>query len=146
MNVKNVIVGMAMVLGFSVSAQKTATETTLDLPQTAKTFINKNFGKNKISHSTKETTMGMIKEYKVYLNDGTKVEFDGNGEWEEIDGNHNAVPNKAIPNKILNYVNKSFPGTKVVKIEKDRKGYDVELSNGLDLEFNAQADFLRIDD
>ena len=39
-----------------------------------------------------------------------------------------------------------FAGATVVKIDKEYYGYDVELSNDLDLKFNAQGQFMRIDD
>jgi len=43
-------------------------------------------------------------------------------------------------------VRKSFPNTAIKKIEKKRFGYDVELINGLDLEFDSKGNFKRIDD
>ncbi|WP_395093918.1 PepSY-like domain-containing protein [Vaginella massiliensis] len=145
MKLKNAILGFAIMLGANAFAQKT-TVATSELPESARTFIVNNFGKNKIAHATKESKMGRLKEYKVYLNNGTKIEFDANGNWEEIDAKQKAVPNKIIPQKIVNHVKKAFPRAKIVKIERDRKGFDVELSNGLDLKFNPQADFLRIED
>jgi len=34
----------------------------------------------------------------------------------------------------------------IKEIKKKRTGYEVELSNGLDLEFNSKGKFLRMDD
>jgi hypothetical protein len=33
-----------------------------------------------------------------------------------------------------------------VKIKKSSRKYEVEISNGLDLEFNKKGEFIRIDD
>jgi len=56
------------------------------------------------------------------------------------------VPAKLIPNGIAQYVKKTYPQTDIYKIQKKRYGYEIELANGLDLEFNAKGQFLRIDD
>ena len=41
-----------------------------------------------------------------------------------------------IPAAIQAYVNKNYPNAKVKQIEKDRKGYEVELTNGWDITFD----------
>jgi len=43
-------------------------------------------------------------------------------------------------------VNKNFKGATIVKIDKEHYGYEVELSNGLDLKFNCNGSFMMIDD
>jgi hypothetical protein len=43
-------------------------------------------------------------------------------------------------------MSKNYPQAKVVKIEKnDRKGYDIELSNGFDIEFDKKFRVVEID-
>ncbi|WP_315599070.1 PepSY-like domain-containing protein [Porphyromonas endodontalis] len=57
------------------------------------------------------------------------------------------VPKKIVPNAISNYVAKNFPGTSIRQIEKRRRGgYQVELSNGLELKFDSSLKFVRMDD
>ncbi|CEN50951.1 conserved hypothetical protein [Capnocytophaga canimorsus] len=56
------------------------------------------------------------------------------------------MPTEIIPQSISQYVQKNFPNVFVKEIKKRRSGYDVEISNGLDLEFNKQGKFIRIDD
>ena len=68
------------------------------------------------------------------------------GDWEEVKTRTQAVPAKLIPNGIAQYVKKTYPQSEIYKIQKKRYGYEVELANGLDLEFNANGQFLRIDD
>ena len=43
-------------------------------------------------------------------------------------------------------VGKSFKGVPVVKIERDRKGYDVELQNKLEIKFDSKFNVLEYDD
>lgn len=133
------------VLSFQVNAQETVIKMT-ELPKTAQDFISKNFVGQKVSQAVKDK--GMIStDYEVWLDNGTKIKFDGNGNWEEVDGeNDAAIPTGFISAKIVSYVSKNFPTHKISKIEKDSNSYDVELTDGLDLEFKFNGDFLRIDD
>jgi hypothetical protein len=43
-------------------------------------------------------------------------------------------------------VNATFAGASVVKIDKERYGYDVELSNGAEMKFNKQGACIGYDD
>ena len=115
------------------------------MPKTSQQFVNKYFGVKQVGSTILDDDY-FSKEYKVYLNNGTKVEFEGNGSWKEIDGNHTAIPTGFIPAKITNYVKRSFPNTMITKIEKDRNSIDIELNNGLDVEFDRNGNFVRIDD
>lgn len=116
------------------------------LPANAQTFIKNNFAINQISSTTEEQESLFSKEYKVILNNGTEIEFDKSGNWEEVDGHKTAIPLKIVPRTIQNYVAKSFPNTQIVKIKKSLRKYEVEISNGLELEFNKKGQFTKIDD
>ncbi len=133
------------VLSFQVNAQETVIKTN-ELPKTAQDFISKNFVGQKVSQAVKDK--GMIStDYEVWLDNGTKIEFDGNGNWEDVDSeNKTAIPVGFIPAKITSYVSKNFPTQKIGKIERSSSKFEVELTNGVDLEFNSQGEFLRIDD
>ncbi len=56
-----------------------------------------------------------------------------------------AVPAAIVPAAIKQYVNATFPGMVITKIEKERYGYDIELSNDLELKFNHQGALLSMD-
>lgn len=133
------------IFSIQLNAQESVIKTN-ELPKTALDFISKNFSGQKVSQAVKDK--GMIStDYEVWLDNGVKIEFDGNGNWEEVDGEKDtAIPTGFIPAKITSYVSKNFPTHKISKIEKDSNSYDVELTNGLDLEFKLNGDFLRIDD
>ncbi|MCQ2177454.1 MAG: PepSY-like domain-containing protein [Bacteroidales bacterium] len=115
-----------------------------NLPSAARQTISTYFAKSRVLTVIKETEL-IDTEYEVRLEDGVEIEFDSNGDWKKIDCQRAAVPEQLIPAEILNQTKISFPETAVVEIVKKRKGFDVELSNGLELEFDSRFNF-RIDD
>lgn len=116
------------------------------LPKMAKTFLFTNFKGIGIGSAIEDREIYGVDEYKVYLANGTKIEFDSNGNWKEVDGKHQKLPYGFIPSRIQNYASKSFPNTFIIKIEKERWSYKAELSNGIDLEFDRKGNFTKIDD
>ena len=87
----------------------------------------------------------MDKSYDVTFTNGDKVEFDKKGEWKNVDCGHNAVPQGVVPQAIQSYVNKNHPNAKIKQIEKDRKDYDVELTNGWDIKFDKRFRVIELD-
>ena len=57
-----------------------------------------------------------------------------------------AVPSKLILPAIQKYVKANYPSAAIVQIDIDRNKYEVELNNGLDLEFSRDGRFLKVDD
>src|SRR5690606_8833600 len=117
-----------------------------ELPIPAKDFITKNFSAQKVVQTVKDVDYWIKTEYEVTLDNAFHLEFDGDGNWKEIDGKDTAIPTEFIPEPIIQYISGNFPTQKITKIEKKSSGYEVELSNGLDLDFNSKGKFLRIDD
>ena len=111
------------------------------LPAAAETFINQTFPGASIMYA--EIDDG---KYEVHLNDGTEINFDRKGNWDKVDCKLNAVPAHLIPATIASNVETQFSGTVITKIDKERYGYEIELSNGLDLKFNRQGMLSEIDD
>ena len=116
------------------------------LPANAQTFVNQYFSANNIVSVWKDTEKGKIEDYTVLFADGTEVEFLANGEWKEVKARNGAVPAKIVPAKISKYVHKNYPNVLIKEIQKERRKYEVSLSNGLDLDFNLNGKFLKIDD
>ncbi|MDE7005137.1 MAG: PepSY-like domain-containing protein, partial [Alistipes sp.] len=56
------------------------------------------------------------------------------------------VPASVVPQAIREQVLKQFPKAVIEGIDRDRRGYDVELSNGLDLKFDRQMNLIEIED
>ena len=89
-------------------------------------------------------------EYEVRLSDGTELEFTRNFEWKKIDCEHSntytAVPAELVPEQIATYVKTNFVDQSITKIEKKRKGWEIELSNELEIKFNKNFVVTKIDD
>ena len=85
-------------------------------------------------------------DYTVMFQSGEKVEFDKKGNWREFSCKSSSVPAALIPEQIKAQVKKTFPGATIIKLDRDRRGYDVKLNNGMDLEFNKKFEIVEIDD
>jgi hypothetical protein len=117
-----------------------------DLPKAADTFVTTYFPNATYIAVTKQNIAdinGSI--YDVKLSNNFDIDFDANGNWIDIDGNHQAVPVALVPEKIQTYVTTNYPNQFVTSIDNEKTTVDVELSNDLDLVFDLQGNFLRID-
>lgn len=132
-----------LAFSFSATAQKT-TITKSALPLNAQSFLNAHFAGQEPTYIVSDNET-FSTEYKVQFANNIEVEFDGKGNWEEVDGNHQAIPVAVIPKAIASYIKTNFANTTVTKIDKGTWGYEVDLSNNLELEFNSKGKFLRID-
>ena len=116
-----------------------------EMPKAAQEFIKSHFANQSVAMAKVETEF-MDKSYDVIFTNGDKVEFDKKGKWTNVDCKHTQVPVAIIPNAIQQYVGQHYPDAKVVQIElTDRKGYDVDLNNGFDLEFDKKFRVVDID-
>lgn len=116
------------------------------LPQKAQTFVKTHFADKTISVIFHDQEL-FDKDYEVIFEDTSNVDFNSKGEWTEIEvKSEPGVPTAAIPSAILNYVNAKHPTTYVIKINKDRRDYEVELRNGIDIKFDKNGNFITYDD
>ncbi len=101
-----------------------------------------------------EATIQMVMpdedDIDVVLNDYTKIEFKLNNEWKKVDCEHAtkfiSVPATLVPEQITAYVNANFPNTIIKKMEKKFFGWEIELSNGLEVKFNNNFKVTKVDD
>ena len=136
---------MSSVLFFSCAKDKKTAITFDQLPVAAQTFLETHFSDLSRLSIIKEED-GREVEYEVKYADLTEVNFDKNGNWEKVERQGVAVPDAIIPATILSYVKANFPeGNFIVEIDKERNGYEVKLNSGLDLEFDRNGNFIRID-
>lgn len=116
-----------------------------EMPKEAQSFVKSHFANQSVAVAKMETDF-FDKTYDVIFTNGDKLEFDKKGNWTKVDCEHTQVPQAVIPAAIQQYVSKNYPDAKVVKIEKtDRKGFDVDLSNGFDIEFDKKMRVVEID-
>jgi sRNA-binding protein len=115
------------------------------LPATAKQFITTYFSGAKVSLAKMETEI-FDKSYEVVFTDGNKVEFNSKGEWKDVDCKFTQVPERIVPQQIKTYVVTNYKDVKIVEIDRDRRDYEVKLSNGLELKFDLKFNLIDIDD
>ena len=115
-----------------------------ELPAKAQTLLSKHFKGQKVMLATIESGV-VSRSYDVVLRNGTKLEFDKKGNLTEIDCKQGIVPSQLIPQPIKNYLKENYPAQAVKKIEMNKKEYEVELTNGIDLTFNKHFQLIDID-
>lgn len=147
MKLKALIIAAAAVLtAATASARDTYSHDPVVLPSAASELIAKHFPKAKVSHIKIDNHTFGGKDYDVVLTDGTEIDFDSNGNLKDVDcGRYGKVPSALVPENVRNYVKRTYPKSAVVKIDVKRNGYEVELQSGVELEFDRQGNFKRID-
>ena len=110
-----------------------------------------NFVQQYFPQATVQMVMPDEDDIDVVLNDYTKIEFRLNHEWKKVDCEHSttftSVPATLVPEQITAYVNANFPNTMIKKLEKKfMGGWEIELSNGLEVKFTSNFRVLEVDD
>lgn len=115
-----------------------------ELPKQITTFVEKHFAGVEISYAKLDKGL-TSDDYEVVLANGVKIDFDSKGEWKEVDCERGEVPASIVPQAIGEYVKQHYSSSLIEKISRGR-GYEVELNNDLELYFDKQQNFVRIDD
>ena len=115
------------------------------LPAEAQKFLKTHFSQNNVVSAMHDREIG-DNDYTVILDNGTKIEFGSVGKWESVKCRSGVVPASIVPAKISSYVSKNYPSLGIEKIERKRYGYEVELTNDLDVKFDLSGNFLGLDD
>ena len=116
------------------------------LPLPARNFINRHFTKPQVAHIKIDKDMMKSTKYEVLLTDGTEMEFDSKGNWEEVSSKKGQVPASVIPGFAANYLKAhNFSAEHVTKVERDRKGYEIELGTGVSFKFDKKGNFVKAD-
>ena len=110
------------------------------MPSQVQTFLNDYYPGQTVASSwakmMRPTTEPMW--YRVNLNDGTKLQFDLQGNWNQVNANKSNKPVTIdlLPNDARKVISEQYPNEtiKSVKFKKDQ--YKVLLSNGQKLTFD----------
>ncbi|HIY68051.1 MAG TPA: PepSY-like domain-containing protein [Candidatus Alistipes intestinigallinarum] len=120
---------------------------TLDkLPVAAQTFLKTHFADLTLAYAVEDPKL-VGSEYEVIYTDRTEVDFRSNGEWSSVERKYAAVPASIVPVQISDYVAKSnFSNQIIKKIERNSYTWEIELSNGIEIEFDKDFRVIDIDD
>ncbi len=121
-------------------------ETMIDesgLPGKSATFISTHFSGIEVVQVVKDVD-GFKKTFDVRLKDGTELEFKRDGSVKQLKSK-SKLPDSVIPEKILSYVQANYADQSILEWELDDNRQEVRLSNGTELVFDKNGNFLRID-
>ena len=128
-----------------IAAPKGSDEPAKVLPANAVEFLKTNFANDEVSFAKKEREDLLWTRYEVIMTNGNKIEFDGDGKWVELNCKYSNVPESLIPADIKSYLDKRYKNEKVLKIEKDKNNYEVDLTNNVELTFNKKFQLIDVD-
>lgn len=143
-------------IGFTLSScdndddHPTTTEimTEANLPEPAKNFINQFFSDYPVQTIKKIVNPNAIQTtiYEVEYTNRMEIDFDVAGNWLDVDSENNLpIPTGFILPSIMDYVKTNYPLAQVKGIEKKTMGFEVELTNKIDLIFDPNGQFIRLD-
>lgn len=114
-----------------------------DLPAMAKTFIDTHFPNEGVKMVSKDDD-----SYDVYLENGFELDFYLTGDWDSVDGRTVQVPESVValvPEAIPAYLKQNYADQFIVEVNKEHFGFEIKLNNRVELEFDKEGKFLRID-
>jgi len=144
MIMKRIILLFAAIIAVACHSYAIFDKYTIDrdnLPEEAQAMLTEYFPKAKVSMIKVDKHLLKKTDYDVRLTNGTTVEFNNKGKWTSVDCKNREVPEGLVVKPIRRYVTKNFSGLKIVKIKKKASGYEVGLSDGVDLKFNLLGSF-----
>lgn len=149
---KKLLLGLSFLLAiaiFAVSCSKEDNGNDVVLPSKANSFLSTSFKFKgaKIVKLSKVTDNLTKKEFEVILDNGIKIEFNKDGNLVEIEAvkDDGTIPSELVPKDILDYVSEHYPGPGINSIEIEEDGYEIELTDGTDLDFDLEGVFIKVD-
>lgn len=115
-----------------------------EIPVEIKTYITDHFPSNSINRAETEVDDNET-FYNIYLSENFNLEFNSGLTITNIDAN-SQLPNSVIPQSILDYVSQNYPDNFITDWELESDYQEVELNNGLELEFSLEGVFIRVDE
>ena len=140
---KKILLSLLTIILLAGSAYATRPKKVIDpdnLPKPALELIQKHWPSCAIDFAY---TNG--KEYEALLTDGTIIQFDAKGIWKEMkctDG----LPVTLVPGYITKYIVNRFPKQLIIDCEKLKGGYEVTLTNGLEIQFDLRGNVTHVDE
>lgn len=106
------------------------------LPSEAQGFISSTFPKAAIQGAVQDDW----NEFEVYLSDGTMIEFRG-GAWTSVKSQSGGA-SVVLPAAANSWIAANQAGATVYEVDKNWNGFEVKLSNFIEVYFDANGNFL----
>lgn len=143
----SIIAAAAAALGLAACGSgDTVTTDTTQLPDAAREAITRLYPDAKVAQVKIDKETFGSDEYEVTLNNGASVDFRSDGTVEKVSAAPgDTIPSGFLPDAVDTYIRTNYADAKVVKYEVDKKDQEVKLSNGLELTFDLQGNFVKLD-
>ncbi len=115
-----------------------------ELPVKAQEFIQTHWNNVGVTHIKMEKEFSKT-EYEVILANKTKIEFNKNGDWKDIENKETTIPMNVLMQPTITYIQNNYPGLGIREISKEHNHYEVKLENDLELKFDLKGNFIKID-
>lgn len=110
------------------------------LPQSIINYVNANYPNEYIVWAEYDDG-----EYEIYLSNGMELYFDISGNFLYADDDDQDIDPANLPTTITNYISQNYPNLTIVEAELDDNVYEIYLSNGLELYFDSNGNFIGLD-
>ena len=117
------------------------------LPVAAQEFLRTHFADLQIAYIVEDAKF-MGSEYEVVYTDRTEVDFDSKGMWTSVERRYSPVPDSIVPVEIKGKL-ETLPylgGNYIRAIKRNTFKWEVDLSNGLEVELDLRFNIIDIDD
>ena len=118
-----------------------------ELPEAAQTFCTTYFGDLTVAYIVADAKFTHA-EYEVTYTDRTEIDFRTDGSWKSVERKYSSVPAAIVPAQIADFVaaNELFRQQFICKIERNSYTWEIELSSGLEVKFDAKFNVIGYDD
>lgn len=134
---------LAIVPFLMISCEKEEILKLTEIPPEISQYLRTHFPENKTMYAVKDSD-GLEVTYDIALEDGFFLKFNRKKEVIDIEG-LSKLPDSVIPVKVGEYVSSNFTGNYIIGWELEDRNQQIKLNNDLELDFNMNGDFLRID-
>ncbi|MBO5661424.1 MAG: PepSY-like domain-containing protein [Tidjanibacter sp.] len=109
------------------------------LPKQAQQLIKTHFAVGDISYITYDNEITDL-TYDARFDDGTELEFDRKGELLKAEARRGgSIPTSLLPASITTYLEENHTMSRVVKVERNHRSWEVELSGGTEIVFDQRG-------
>lgn len=114
------------------------------IPKKITTYLETHFPDNAVLEASFDDHV-VYKKYEIFLEDRVSLEFSPEYKVMEIKSK-SKLPDAVIPKQILKYVEINCPKNVITDWELDDGNQQIELDNGIDMEFDLKGKFIRAED